>query len=391
MRFIMLHRSFFAAALIDAAASVAVWIFLDPRSTSPFWHAHELVFGYALAVMGGFLFTRTSRAAGLLALGSWTLARLIWLAVPHGHALLRAGTALASTILITGLGAWAFARALKRGRNLSFPLIILVLVPCEVVFLMPAIGADAELERPAILAGILAVAALIVTMGGRILEAALSGFARRAAHERFSRRPGREAAILGALVALALAPLLPMESSVAAAASVMAGAAILLRVSGWLEPLLRAGIDLKSLALGQVFMAAGLIGYGAHGLFPTWPTSASLHLLTIGGIGTSTLTMVVRTAAQRDQREFPFRLLACTTLLIGFSAVLRAVFFATPDIAYPLAALAWLAAMLVTLGWLLTPGMGTARSAIAPLPQPVTDTSREACDPFSGQTISHGG
>ena len=142
MQVIAIHRLFFGAALIEAVASIAVWIFLNPGSASPLSHAHELVFGYGLAVVAGFLFTRTSRFTGLLTLGLWTAARLSWLLLPDSLALLRAALTMASTTAIASLAAWTFSRSIKRGRNGVFPVPLLVLPLCEAMFLSPALGAS---------------------------------------------------------------------------------------------------------------------------------------------------------------------------------------------------------------------------------------------------------
>ena len=53
-------RPFYLLAGAYAALSVPIWILqyfgvLPP--VQPLWHAHEMIFGYAFAVIGGFLLT----------------------------------------------------------------------------------------------------------------------------------------------------------------------------------------------------------------------------------------------------------------------------------------------------------------------------------------------
>ncbi|MCO6413808.1 MAG: NnrS family protein, partial [Thiogranum sp.] len=90
-------RPFFIAAGVFAVASMLVWFAwfalgwqfpfaaIDPIQ----WHGHEMIYGYAMAVIAGFLLTAvgnwtglpTLRGAPLLALfGCWLLARLLLLA-----------------------------------------------------------------------------------------------------------------------------------------------------------------------------------------------------------------------------------------------------------------------------------------------------------------------
>jgi uncharacterized protein involved in response to NO len=74
------HRLFFAAAAIQAALSVILWIFAPPEVVAgASGHAHELLFGYVPAVIAGFLFAKISRPTSMLVLLLWTAARVAWL------------------------------------------------------------------------------------------------------------------------------------------------------------------------------------------------------------------------------------------------------------------------------------------------------------------------
>src|SRR5919109_4962274 len=64
-------RPFFLLAALFAAAAVPVWLLiyqgmLEPVSHLPptIWHAHEMVFGFAIAVVAGFLLTAASNWTG---------------------------------------------------------------------------------------------------------------------------------------------------------------------------------------------------------------------------------------------------------------------------------------------------------------------------------------
>jgi len=58
-------RPFFLLAGVDAVCNVAVWlcIYLHPEwwpvsgLPAPFWHGHEMIFGFIAAASGGFLLT----------------------------------------------------------------------------------------------------------------------------------------------------------------------------------------------------------------------------------------------------------------------------------------------------------------------------------------------
>ena len=82
-------RVFFLAAGIYSAVLVGLWsmvyfglLTLPMGSLQLFqWHAHEMVFGYAMAVIAGFLLTATANWTGLQTLRGWPLAGLaaLWL------------------------------------------------------------------------------------------------------------------------------------------------------------------------------------------------------------------------------------------------------------------------------------------------------------------------
>ena len=79
------HRWFFPAALTLAlveiplwTAAYAGWIAWPPLASD--WHGHEMLFGYALAVVAGFLLARIGRTELVTLLGAWILARVV---APH--------------------------------------------------------------------------------------------------------------------------------------------------------------------------------------------------------------------------------------------------------------------------------------------------------------------
>lgn len=100
-------RVFFAGASIFSFISIACWLiiyagmngalaadtlfsFSDFKTLSPFqWHAHEMIYGYSIAVIGGFLLTAVKNWTGVqtthgyplaILFCLWALARLCWLA-----------------------------------------------------------------------------------------------------------------------------------------------------------------------------------------------------------------------------------------------------------------------------------------------------------------------
>src|SRR5690606_4479461 len=114
------HRIFFAAACLQAVLSIGVWIFARPGGVGADWHAHELVFGYAAAVIAGFLFTKTERSTWLPVLLVWAAARRAWLFVPVA-AEWNAGLTVASTSAIGSGSGRPLLPGLKRRPDGSLP------------------------------------------------------------------------------------------------------------------------------------------------------------------------------------------------------------------------------------------------------------------------------
>lgn len=126
-------RIFFVGSAIFAVVAMLLWMFVlqgaapFKYSISPFiWHGHEMIFGYALAVIAGFLLTAVKTWTGqsmpygykLLAIFfPWALARLLWLiahAVSNHWVIL---VAMVCDILFWGLSSFAVIKAVYQVRQ----------------------------------------------------------------------------------------------------------------------------------------------------------------------------------------------------------------------------------------------------------------------------------
>ena len=103
-------RPFFLAAGIFAVVSMLLWMLMYQFSVSlpvggslspVTWHAHEMIYGYAMAVIAGFLLTAVSNWTGIRTwhgaplvtlLACWVVARLAWI-LPLANSLPLAATA----------------------------------------------------------------------------------------------------------------------------------------------------------------------------------------------------------------------------------------------------------------------------------------------------------
>jgi len=342
---------FFPMAVVHGAAAIGIWAVLSPGGITTNWHVHELAYGYAAAVIAGFLLTRTSRVEVAVAATLWLAARCVWL-LPDAWEAARAVASMASTGVIVLLASRGFLRAVKRGQNAVFPVVLAAFwigdaaLQAGILLLNPAV------ERAAGRAAVMLVVLLVVVMGGRIAGAALSGLAQRAGLPRIPPQPRLERVLVATLTAVAVGLAMDLPALLAPAAWIAAGA-ITVRLIGWAPGLRLATWDLLSLVASQGFVALGLTGIGASALRFPWPESAPMHLVTIGGIGIATVAMMLKTRAQRARLPLPATTIGLATTLLGLSAAVRALGQGEPAVAYPIAGIAWIAAMLVSLVALL--------------------------------------
>ncbi|HET9650985.1 MAG TPA: NnrS family protein, partial [Usitatibacter sp.] len=168
------HALFFPAAATYAAASlplsVAAMLGAGPAIPGlafPAGHAHELLFGFALAAVAGNQLGPTLRPVLALLLASWLAARVAFLAAP-----LHPAGALLDGLFAASL-AWQIApRALGRAkklRNRSLPIAVVALCIMAAVTDASLHAGRAPLQQAALVIAILLLALLMLFMGGRII------------------------------------------------------------------------------------------------------------------------------------------------------------------------------------------------------------------------------
>lgn len=288
---------FFPAATLYAAlvlpwslAGLLGLLPVPPGLSTPYGHAHELLFGFALAVVAGYLLGPQPPRLTLLLLAAWALARLGWLFWPGGW-LAILGAALFATAL-----AWKvvprFWGAAKKWRNQAVAPLVIVLGLASVLgsSLAPWLPGARLLQGT-----LLALATLLFFMGGRIIAPALAGHAQsRGWNLRARVQPRLEGAGL-ILLGLALIALLMAQARLAGLLLLAAGLVSGLRWLRWLPWRHVRRADLAVLLLGYAWLVIGLLLFGAALLFAALPLTVALHGITVGALGTLTLAVMART------------------------------------------------------------------------------------------------
>ncbi|OAN51431.1 hypothetical protein A6A04_16060 [Paramagnetospirillum marisnigri] len=358
------HRSFFLAAALYAALAVPLWVAewagwlpgchgCDPVAR----HAHEMVLGFAGAVLGGYLFTKVSLARLLAALAAWAAARIgAWSGIGGTPGLV---LALAYPALLFAFGGWPFLKAAKLGHNMVFAPTIAGFAVAEALYQAGRLGLVEAGERRGALVALSLVALMILVMGGRVIPAAMAGLVRKEeSRELFDRnRPWLEWLVVAGLALGALGEALawPLAHK---PALLLAGAAALMRQARW-RPLLAArDVSMGPIQLGYFLLAAGVMLASAAELAGMGPGTDALHLATIGGIGLVTATMMLRIDHIRERREGGWPPAAVpVALLLVVATDLRILASINPGWLVPASAAAWSLAYVVLAaalakGWL---------------------------------------
>ncbi|CAA7619485.1 conserved membrane hypothetical protein [Candidatus Terasakiella magnetica] len=297
-RFPKAHRPFFLAAALYAAVSVPLWwaewaglLPGCPTCDPVARHAHEMLLGFAGAVLGGYLFTKVSKPALTLALLAWAAARIAAWSGLGGLAGLV--LALAYPVILFILGGWPFLKAAKLGHNMVFAPTIAGFAVAEALYQAGRLGLVEAGERRGALTAFDMVALMILVMGGRVIPAAMAGLVRKEeSRELFDRnRPWLEWCVVGAMAVAALNDMLAGPAQFALA---VAGIAALMRQARWRPKLALSDPSIGPIQVGHLLLAVGLILAAAADLTGMGPGTDALHLATIGGMGLVTSTMMLR-------------------------------------------------------------------------------------------------
>jgi uncharacterized protein involved in response to NO len=286
-------RPFYLLAGVYAALSVPLWAAQYAGwlpGANPLWHAHEMLFGYAFAVIAGFLLTAVrawtaqptpsgAALAGIAAL--WIAARL---SAPYSLQASSVLDALFAIAVAWGIGKPIFA---SRNRNWYFIVFVLALGGASVAF---------QAQPPVALAvGLDVVLVVVAIMGGRVIPAftnnAVTGAGAR-------RNRWVEYGALGAVLLLLVLDLFGLPVWPVA----LVGAAFhAVRVALWAPLATRGRPILWILHLSYAWVAIHLALRGLAGLDLVSPALAT-HALTVGAIGGLTLGMMTRTSRGHTAR-----------------------------------------------------------------------------------------
>lgn len=326
-------RPFYLAAALWAALVVPLWIaqfnwaLNVPTAVLPlYWHAHEMLYGFAAAVIVGFLFTAGQNWTGLATPTGGPLAGLALVWLGGRLAMLFAPPILAATIdiLFLPLAAIALGRVLWRAkskRNYFIVVLLLALALANTVFHLRASDSASDPLQP-LFAALSLIVLLCTIIAGRIVPNftvnALRG-------TRQFKHVGLDRASI-CLTALALG--LVVAQGPALLITPIAGSAAILqavRCWGWNPWATRHTPILWILHLAHAWIPLALAAFAlvSLGLLPVSPV---WHALGVGTVGGLIIGMITRTALGHTGRLLKASRLETTAYsLVLIAAVVRSV------------------------------------------------------------------
>lgn len=328
---------FFPAAAILAALAVPLSIHGVLSGTG--WppgllgagHGHELIFGFALALIAGYTLGPQPRRILATLFILWLLARITWLLAPGSWPAQLLSPAFA--LLLARYAVPRFNAAKKWRNRIAGPLILVLCLMVPGFWLTGLVGPDGLIpDRTRLLqSAVLGLLLLMTFMGGRIIAPAVAGTLEKKGISLEARvQPRVEGALL---VLLILAMGLAMGSAterLAGAVLLPAAGLVAVRILRWRLWHCPERPDLLVFAAGYLWLAAGAAVTGTH-LLAGIPAIPALHLITVGALGTLSASVMLRLAWQRASRRPPpgWQPISLSAL-IGLSAIFRYLAGPTP-------------------------------------------------------------
>ncbi len=348
-------RVFFVGAAVFSVLTMVLWHWVllgkTPSNALPspmYWHGHEMVFGYAVAVIAGFLLTAvkawTSLAmpVGWRLLGifvPWALARLGWAVMPFVEGvtatiLIMTLSLLLDTVflgLICAVIGSAVWRA-RQKRQAGVVAILIALLCCQLGFGISSLLGLEAITKICLYVALLLVIGMVLVIGRRVLPF----FIEKGVGADSEGQPiGTQVALKNSIwldravfvsffwVALGLLTAMPLLISVSAVISACCQAWRLLNWHHkgiWAKPLLWS----LYLAFWGMAMSLGLLA-----ILPwtSYPVSLGVHSLALFGIGLTTLAMMARVSLGHTGRNIhkPPKTVAIIFLLMIACALIRAI------------------------------------------------------------------
>ena len=326
-------RPFFLLAGWAAIIGIGAWLWQFATGTSwsvglpaAHWHAHEMVYGFIVAAIAGFMLTAVPSWTSDRGFAGWPLIALslIWLlgrvTFAFPASLPFPLLAAIQLLFLPGL-MLLLAPPLLRARNRNTPLLLVLLAlwMTDAVFLYALHLADAALAANSLRFALNLVLLLITVIGGRIVPAfTANALLARGTEVRMRSDALLDRAAIGSMVAVLLVDALLPQPMLVGAVALVAGIAQLVRLGGWNGHRTLRDPIVWILHAAYAWLPIGLLlksGYflGGFGWGAFW-----LHALSVGAAAGMIVAVTSRAAlghTGRPLRVAPAMTSACSRFL----------------------------------------------------------------------------
>ncbi len=299
-------RIFFLGAAVYTILSMVFWLVFYVLAANIFvampltvWHGHEMLFGFTMAVVAGFLLTAVTNWTGLPTLSGWPLLALfLFWASARVLAFMPPSfpvwpMAICDSVFLAFLS-FAVIRpiiAVKQWKQSAVFSKVLMILISNVVFYFALANADLASERKALRFAVYMMVSLILTVGRRIIPF----FIERGVGYPITLRNSQvlDMASLVLLLGFSIIDIFFNWPVAVAIICFLLVVAHTLRLMGWYTQGIWKKPLLWILFVGYAFLILGFFLKIIAALNHI-PDDAALHAFTAGGIGVFTLGMMTR-------------------------------------------------------------------------------------------------
>lgn len=369
-------RIFFLLAGFAALALLILWQQMTQGTMSPpyftgtIWHAHEMLLGYTVAVIAGFLLTAVSNWTGKITLQGDGLVglSLLWLygrILPFYAGLLPDGLIALVDFAFLPTLAFVIAKTListKNYKNLIFVGLLGLLMLGNFLIHWQMLGFCKNSATIGIQLVLATIVLMILVIAGRVFpfftEKGLKGVS-------IPRNPQLDMLAMGSAAILFALQLVGISGTILAFVALIVAGLNAWRLANWFVFRIWFAPLLWVLYLGYAWLILGFV-FTAFAAWEFVLPSIALHAFTVGGIGVLTIGMMARVSLGHTGRAmkasnmiaFAFGLLNVAAL---FRVILPAAMISWTNVLIYCATLAWLAAFALFV-FVYAPILTTARA-----------------------------
>jgi len=330
--FEMAFRPFFLLAPLAALGLLGLWIsyYAGWLLTSNYWHgqtghSHEMIYGYAAAIVAGFLLTAARTWTGLNTIKGkplmvlvlvWLLGRILpWLDIDKN--IIAVVDLAFLPIVIVALAIPIIKIGQKR--NFIFLPILMLLWIGNLMMHLQQLNITQSGAHAGIYLGLDLIILLIITLGGRVIPM----FTGNGIGEHIERTPKWDVLAILTGILYVIAHQINFQGQLLIAASLLAFVVHSIRVWHWYHPKIWRKplvwilhLSYYWIVLGFLLMSGAAMGY--------WSLFLALHGFTVGGISGMILGMISRVSLGHTGRALePPKLVVLGFMLLTVAAIVR--------------------------------------------------------------------